>query len=152
MAQALEFQQGKGLPVGECMLLLGLTSPDRILDALKLQELMREMGDAAPASIQEAWALLQEDGPAAPLPSGGDPSAETSTAFPVGENMFLGEVLLGAGMISGTDLEKAMHEHHFTGKNVGEALLDMGAIDQAELDRGLELQATLRGVAGMKAD
>ena len=101
-------------------------------------------------TVKEAWAAMKADGPAAPLPAAEPGQPENETPFQVGEEMFLGEVLLGAGMITNAALEKAMHEHHFTGKNIGQALLEAGDIDEDKLAQGIELQATLRGVAGLQ--
>jgi len=69
----------------------------------------------------------------------------------VTEGIFLGEVLLGADMITNEQLEKALHLHHKTGLRVGEALVQLGALGEQDILDGLELQKQLRRIAGLQA-
>ena len=70
-------------------------------------------------------------------------------AMHVSEDMFLGEVLFGAGMVDRYQLENAMHIHHHEGVCVGEACVRIGALTEEELEKGLALQANLRFIAGL---
>jgi len=139
IAEALEYQKSSPFPIGECLLVLGLASPDVLLEALRLQEHLRRLDHFG--SLEEAREELRASHPEKPT---SDPAH-----FDVGKDLFLGEVMLGAGMITGADLERAMREKHFSGKKLGETLIEYGVIDAETLAKGLELQATLRAVAGL---
>ena len=60
--------------------------------------------------------------------------------------MFLGEVLLGIGMLTNDELEKAMHMHHHEGVPVGQALQDLGILTKQDVERGLALKVQLEGL------
>jgi hypothetical protein len=124
---ALELQRAKGLRIGECLLMLGSVSPDRLLSALRVQE---GGGDAEPS--------------AAPATSKGAPPA-----FRVTDAIFLGEVALGLELITGEQLEEAMHLHHHEGLRIGEALVKLGYLTEAGLEQALEMQRCLQSVARM---
>ncbi|MEM7308070.1 MAG: hypothetical protein AAF682_15435 [Planctomycetota bacterium] len=159
LADALRFHRDKGLPIGESLLLRGCTSPDRLLEALSLQERMREL----PTEDEEEQQTAAEEAPAAPTPAPAPaPAAPAAQNRPkpsaprparpaadlmVTKDMFIGEVLLGAEMITNDELEQAMHMHHHDGLRVGEALVKLGAISQEELENGLELQRHLCKIA-----
>ena len=133
LARALRLHRAKRLPIGECLLLQGSCPPELVLEVMKQQAAVRSgsskpVGAAAPAAQRRA-----------------------APAYHVTKDMFLGEVLLGVGMITQTQLEQAMHLHHHLGLKVGAALMKIGALTEAEVARGLELQRHLQNVATAKA-
>ncbi len=138
LARALRLHRGKRLPVGECLLLLGACAPDLVLESMKLQAQVRAKAKGN-AGAQKP-----------PAPAAGA-ERRPMAAFHVTKDMFLGEVLLGVGMISTAELEQAMHLHHHLGLRVGEALLKIGALTAQEVERGLELQRHLQSIATVKA-
>ncbi|MEW6071828.1 MAG: hypothetical protein AB1726_04430 [Planctomycetota bacterium] len=153
VAEALRMHRAKGLRVGECLLLLGAISPGRLLETLKLQARLRaEAEGAAPAAPAAPVAPALPAPPASSAPSAAPaPPPRRPPDFRVTKDMFLGEVLLGADMITNEELERAMHIHHHEGLRVGEALVKIGALTPAELESGLELQRQLRHIAGLSA-
>lgn len=151
VAQALKMQRAKGLRIGECLLLLGAVSPDRLLQALKLQEHMRaearaeeeqQQGLMPPKALWPPRSLWPTTAPVA----ASDPH---HMDLRVAKNLFLGEVLLGAEMVTSKQLEQGMHLHHYEGIRLGEALIRIGALTQEDLQSGLELQRQLRNIAGL---
>ncbi len=156
---ALEMHEAQGMRIGECLLMTGATSPENLLETLKLQERMRglEAGPPKPAPVDHARAAAQEaaaamgGGAPPPPPRPVDPSAPKpkNAAMRVTKDIFLGEVLLGADMIDNDQLEQAMHIHHHTGAQVGEALIQIGALSRDDLESGLELQRQLKFIAGL---
>ena len=145
LMEALELHRSSKLPIGECLLLKGHVEPEKIMEALRLQGRLR-------AELQG-----EDQGQAAAVSRSGDGRAAHGKVSPpvrrapvemhVTKQMFLGEVFLGADMITIEQLEKAMHLHQLKGLRVGQALLQIKAIDEAQLERGLELQKRLRAVA-----
>lgn len=130
--QALAMQDAKGLALGECLLLIGACPPERVLDALKLQGRLRA-------------GFATEDASEAPteMPR----TRQVKAKFHVTADIFLGEVLLGAEVISNDDLERAMHMHYLEGVRVGEALVRIGALTPEALQDGIALQRSLQGMA-----
>ena len=59
-------------------------------------------------------------------------------------DMFFGEVLLGAEMITNEQLELAMRIHHHEGLKVGEALVKIGALTEAAVQEGLAVMTERR--------
>jgi hypothetical protein len=156
VAMGLRKHRTMGLPVGECLLLTGTVTADNLLDTLKLQQNLRTGLDAEEMlrrREQERKALSGELYPeAGALPTEAPSSDEPVDAgMRVTEQMFIGEVLLGAGMITNEELGEAMNVHHLEGLRVGDALVRAGALTPEELETGLELQMRLRRVAGLKA-
>lgn len=139
--KALEMHQQVGIPVGECLLVQGSATAERILEALKIQERMRSM--SAPPEPQ---ALAEVPAPQAPGLAPGDAS------ILVTKQIFFGEVLLGMGMITKDQLEQAMRKHHFERVRVGQALVELGALSEEDLERGLEIQRSLLFAAGLPVD
>jgi hypothetical protein len=150
---ALDFHRAKGPRIGECLLLQGAISPERLLNALKIQELLRN----SPEGITPESLARFKDGadsePPDPTPAAppAPPEAPERVVQTVTEDIFLGEVLLGAEIITKEELEKAMHRHHKTGFPIGEVLIQMGALTEDELEAGVELQQRLRRIAKMNA-
>jgi hypothetical protein len=129
LQRALAMHREKGMAVGECLLLIGACPPERVLEALMLQGRLR-----ANQTISAA------------LPS--EPRTQALKAhFHVTRDIFLGEVLLGAEMITNEHLEAAMRLHHLEGVRVGEALVRLGAISAEELESGIALQRSLQSIA-----
>jgi hypothetical protein len=144
IAQALELQASKGLPLGECLLLYGFTSPDRVLEALRIQAHLRSAQrdpDAPLPSVDAASAA------AARAPADATTAASPQRGYRVTEQMFLGEVLLGMEAITEEQLERAMHMHHHKGLPVGQALIELGALTERDLHSALEFQRSLREIA-----
>ena len=139
LANALRFHRTRKMPIGECLLLLGACSPEALLSALRHQEQTREAGKAPEKPAKKV---------PKPAPSYTD---ATQANMEVTTDMFLGEVLLGADMITHEQLEKAMHVHHLDGVRVGDALLSIGALTREELEAGLVLQRHLRNAAVKRA-
>ena len=155
VAAALRMHRRMGLPVGECMLLSGATSPDHLLETLALQRKLRaEPEPQAPRKDERLLAVdrkVREKQAEMARAYGVQTPAEVKPGMRVTEAMFLGEVLLGAGLITNEALEEAMHLHHLEGLQVGQALLRLGALSEEDLEHGLELHKKLRHVAGLKA-
>ena len=155
VAAALRFHRAKGPRIGECLLLQGAIAPEHLLNALKIQDLLR----TPPQGItHETLARYKQDAglktsapasnnPLAPVPV----SQKAAPAQRVTEGIFLGEVLLGAEMITNDQLEKALHLHHHSGMRVGEALIQLGVLTEKDVQSGIELQEQLRRIAGMNA-
>jgi len=145
---ALEFHEAQGMRVGECLLLQGSVGPDELLETLKIQDRMRTLAAKGRAvSVENAKQDTQvRQAVAAQRPKG---APHSTAAMKVTENMFFGEVLLGAEMVDNEQLESAMHIHHLEGIMVGEALVKIGALTPEQVQQGLELQARLRHIAGL---
>jgi len=126
---ALDMHRERGMAVGECLLMTGACAPERVLEALRMQSSLR----GGPAR--------EDDADGAPL------TPEVKAHFHVTTDIFLGEVLLGAEMITKEQLEDAMRRHHLQGVRVGEALIALGALTEEELAGGIELQRSLQGIA-----
>lgn len=137
LAAALRFHRAKGLPLGECLLLLGTCPPEKVLDALKLQQKLREGQELGWPPSAQAGARGTD---------GDQDTDEADAAILVREQMFLGEVLLGIGMITNEELEKAMHMHHHEGVSVGQALQNLDILTEEDVERGLELKVQLEGL------
>ncbi len=135
---ALKFHREKGLPLGECLLVTGICPPEHVLDALKLQQKLREGPVYTPPT----------DAPAAGAAAG---EATGDAAILVRQEMFLGEVLLGVGMINNEQLERAMHLHHHDGVPVGDALSQIAGLTAEQIRHGLELKQQLEGLAKTSA-
>jgi hypothetical protein len=145
LARALRMHRKKRLPVGECMLLLGACAPDLVLEVMKLQEetrTQRQRDRSAGPAAGEPRPKAVAGAPAGP---------RRPASFHVTKDMFLGEVLLGLGMITSAELEQAMHLHHHWGLQVGAALIRIGALTEEDIVRGLELQRHLQSVATVNA-
>ncbi len=136
---ALKMNQEQGLPIGECLLLLGACSPEHVLETLKVQASIR-MGENAVAAGKEAPGPMPARPPVEYWP-------RDNAAFQITGETFLGEVLLGMEMITNEQLEQAMHLHHHKGVRIGQALTELGAISSEELERGLALHESLRKIA-----
>lgn len=138
--RALDMHSKVGIPVGECLLVQGSATPEKILEALRIQERMRSMSaphePSDPASATSSQPRGLEPGDAGIL---------------VTKQIFLGEVLLGVGMITKDQLQQAMHRHHFENVRVGRALVELGALSEADLKRGLDIQRSLQFAAGLPA-
>jgi hypothetical protein len=144
--RALAMHREKGMAIGECLLMTGACAPERVLEALQLQQRLR--GGAAPG------ATVVPVHPAAPhmaRPAGAPPieikTPPVQADFHVTTDIFLGEVLLGAEMITKEQLESAMRMHHLKRVRVGEALVELGALTADQVDTGIELQRSLQSIA-----
>jgi hypothetical protein len=154
VAGALRMHRDKGLPVGECLLVLGV-SADHLLETLKLQRDIRgTTGDGSQQHNSQIAQMVREEQAAlakqyrdAPQLLSQDKPVEAGQR--VTEKMFLGEVLLGAGMITNEQLSAGMNVHHHDGIMIGQALIKIGAISAEELEHGLELHRSLRAAAGL---
>lgn len=162
VATALRFHRSRGPRIGECLLLMGSIAPEHLLNALKIQDLLRSTPHgitpetlarykqpatpepAQPEAQESSQSSDQEPEPPAPVPARPPDAAQRVT-----EGIFLGEVLLGADMITNDQLEKALHLHHHEGVRVGEALVQLGALSEQDVQAGIELQEQLRYIAGL---
>lgn len=148
VAAGLRMHRKTRMPLGECMLLSGAATPERLLETIRLQERLRG-GETSPPLAADS---TTDEPVAAPT----EKSADTRVAegepsdFQASHYLFLGELLLQQGAIAGEQLERAMHRHHLEGVRVGDALLDAGALTEPQLQSGLELQERLRRVAGLE--
>jgi len=147
VTRALDMHLKVGIPVGECLLVQGSATPERILEALKIQERMRSM--SAPPEPQAPNAADAAGAATTPQALGLAPG---EASILVTKQMFFGEVLLGMGMITKGQLEQAMRKHHFENVRVGRALVEMGALSEEDLNRGLDIQRSLLFAAGMPVD
>ena len=158
VAEALRMHRSQGMAIGECLLMIGATSPERLLETLRIQEKVRGLDGGSGASADKGMSPAQQAAAQAMAAMGGpvntaaNPSPkpkQANAAMRVTKDIFIGEVLLGAEMIDNDQLEKAMHVHHHTGTRVGEALVQMGALTEDDIESGLELQRQLRFIAGL---
>ncbi len=76
-------------------------------------------------------------------PQGDDHAA--GEAIGSGARPLLGALLLRSGLISAVQLRDALGRQKATGRRLGEILIEMGAITQADLDRTLALQQDTSG-------
>lgn len=150
VASALRLHREKKLRLGECLLLQGATTPDRVLNTLKIQDSMRGAKNAEEDG-QHFEVEVTRTPLRRPMPKKSDGPPPKPAALHVTEKMFIGEVLLGAEMITNEQLEEAMHRHHHDGVRVGEALVLMGALTEKEIQSGLALHESLRHIAGLTA-
>jgi hypothetical protein len=148
VADALAMHRERGIPTGECLLLNGATSPEKLLATLRLQDKLRAEAAGLDAPESNTTRAPLDLTPAAlPSVAAGKPKA----ALQVMRDMFIGEVLLGAEMITAEALEQAMRIHHHEGTRVGEALIALGALTEQDLESALELQSRLRNIAGLSS-
>jgi len=147
--EALVMHGEKRLPIGECLLLLGHVPPEKLLETLKIQQEIRSSSQVSQTHVEVARVVREQQEALAraySVPSAG----EVEAGQRVTNGIFIGEVLLGMGMIDRVQLEQAMHAHYHEGRRVGEVLLSMGALTQDDLDNALELHKRLRHVAGLQ--
>ena len=147
LAKGLRTHRQKKLPIGECLLLEGV-SPDHLVETLRLQQSLRSGVDFE--SHKRHMELDKKlRGQHAEMAAQHGEYKPEEAGMRVTDQMFIGEVLLGAGMITKEQLGEAMKIHHTECLRVGDALRWVGAIDERDLAKGLELQARLRHVAGL---
>jgi len=161
VAAALRFHRSRGPRIGECLLLTGSISPEHLLNALKIQDLLRATPHGiTPETLERYKATPEPQAPGPEAAEGKAPEREPRAPTPqrppdaaqrVTEGIFLGEVLLGADMITNEQLEKALHIHHHKGVRVGEALVQIGALTEEDVQAGIELQEQLRYIAGLQS-
>jgi hypothetical protein len=144
VARALDMHKQVGIPVGECLLVQGSAAAEQILEALKIQERMRSMSETAEKPTPFA-------GSAASAPQAPGLAPDDASIL-VTKQIFFGEVLLGMGMITKDQLERAMRKHHFENVRVGQALVELGALTEEDLKRGLDIQKSLLFAAGLPVD
>jgi len=150
LADALRMHRKGGLPIGECLLMSGAMTPDQIMHGLGLQERLRLEHDMQADQRQKASVAAAQ--PRLLSTKKQTKKYKSIRSAPqvemhVTKQMFLGEVFLGADMITLEQLEQGMHLHHLKGIRIGEALVRSGAISAQDLVRGLELQQRLRSIA-----
>jgi hypothetical protein len=148
VAAALRFHRNKGPRIGECLLLQGAMSPEQLLTTLEIQDLLR----ATPEGISpETLARYRDAGAAEARDVETDDSSTAGTspiaARHVTQEILLGEVLLGAQMITNEQLEEALHQYHHTGVRVDRALVQMGVLTEEDVQSGLALLKRLRRIA-----
>ena len=145
VAAGLRQHRQMGMPIGECLLMSGAVSPERLLETLRLQEKMRSMAQEVSLETMIEAERVREEVRAEEARQ----RKPAAAAMRVTKDMFFGEVLLGAEMITNEQLELAMRIHHLEGLKVGEALVKIGALTEADVQEGLALQENLRYVAGL---
>lgn len=149
VADALAMHRDRGMPIGECLLLGGAITPDKLMRALRIQAQLR--AEALDPEVEQAPRRKVSLPPPGAMPS--ELHADKGkAAMRVTRDMFIGEVLLGSEVITEGELEEAMRIHHLEKIRVGEALLRLEAVTEEELDAALELQSRLRGIAGLASN
>lgn len=133
--RALEYSRDTGLPLGRTLVTVGSISEETLATALKVQELVRDSKVDREKGVKLLRLAYERRAPIeVTLQEHG------LLRLPNRQSIRLGELLVGAGVISDVDLENALEYSLLNEDPIGRALVSLNLIDAVLLDHALKLQ------------
>ncbi len=135
LERALGYSRDTGLPLGRTLVTVGCISEETLATALKVQELVREGKVDREKGVKLLRLAYERRAPIeVTLQDHG------LLRLPNRQSIRLGELLVGAGVISDIDLENALEYSLLNENPIGKALVSLNLIDANLLAHALKLQ------------
>lgn len=137
--EAVKAAESTGLPIGRVLIMAGFVTETEFRAGVQAQSLMRDGIVSLPVAIQ-VMELVSQDGVTfeQALKSSGLEFARDR------QSNKLGELLLGAGVVTRADFDTAMRTSETTGLPLGRLLISLGALSDELLATALNAQSLIR--------